>query len=81
MTNACGMFYLFDPYMIGRWKRLVDFLRCCILLKLGGKVLSSSKQSSFMWKSIWKVKVPPRVAFFVWTATLGKILTLDNLRK
>ena len=24
---------------------------------------------------------PPRVAFFVWTATLGKILTMDNLRK
>jgi hypothetical protein len=29
--------------------------------------------SCFSWKSIWKVKVPPRVAFFVWTATLGKI--------
>jgi hypothetical protein len=39
------------------------------------KVLSSPIQSSFPWKSIWKVKVPPRVAFFVWTATLGKILT------
>jgi hypothetical protein len=45
------------------------------------KVLSSPIQSSFPWKSIWKVEVPPRVAFFVWTATLGKILTLDNLRK
>jgi hypothetical protein len=33
------------------------------------------------WKSIWKSKAPPRVAFFVWTATLGKILTMDNLRK
>ena len=30
---------------------------------------------------IWKVKVPLRVNFFVWTVTLGKILTLDNLRK
>jgi hypothetical protein len=43
------------------------------------KVLYSPIRSSFPWKSIWKVKVPPRVAFFVWTATLGKILTLDNL--
>lgn len=43
------------------------------------KVLSNPIQSSFPWKSIWKVKVPLRVAFFVWTATLGKILTLDNL--
>jgi hypothetical protein len=33
------------------------------------------------WKSIWKSKAPPRVAFFVWTAVLGKILTLNNLRK
>jgi hypothetical protein len=37
--------------------------------------------SSFPWKGIWKVKVPRRVSFFVWTAFLGKILTLDNLRK
>jgi hypothetical protein len=36
---------------------------------------------SFPWKGIWKVKVPRRVSFFVWTASLGKILTLDNLRK
>ena len=37
--------------------------------------------SSFLWKGIWKVKVPLKVSFFVWTASLGKILTLDNLRK
>jgi hypothetical protein len=24
---------------------------------------------------------PPRVAFFVWTTVLRKILTMDNLRK
>ena len=35
----------------------------------------------FPWKLIWKVKVPHRVAFFSWTATLGKVLTIDNLRK
>jgi hypothetical protein len=45
------------------------------------QVLSTPVQSTFPWNSIWKVKVPLRVAFFVWTATLGKILTLDNLRK
>uniref|UniRef100_A0A2N9GY16 Reverse transcriptase zinc-binding domain-containing protein n=1 Tax=Fagus sylvatica TaxID=28930 RepID=A0A2N9GY16_FAGSY len=33
----------------------------------------------FPWKSIWRVKAPPRVAFFVWTATWGRILTCDNL--
>ncbi len=43
--------------------------------------LGSSRNRSFPWKSIWKVKVPPRVAFFSWTAVLGKILTIDALRK
>jgi hypothetical protein len=42
---------------------------------------TSTVQATFPWKGIWKVKAPPRVAFFVWTAILGKILTLDNLRK
>ena len=31
------------------------------------------------WKGIWKVKVPKRVAFFMWIAAHGQILTLDNL--
>ena len=35
--------------------------------------------SYFPWKGIWKVKVPKRVAFFLWTAAHGRILTLDNL--
>ena len=30
---------------------------------------------------IWQLKVPPRVAFFSWSASFGKILTTDNLRK
>jgi hypothetical protein len=43
--------------------------------------LSISGVSSFPWRSIWKVKVHLRVSFFFWTVVLGKILTLDNLRK
>ena len=35
--------------------------------------------STFPWKGIWKVKVSKRVAFFMWTAAHGQILTLDNL--
>ena len=36
---------------------------------------------SFPWRMIWRSKVPPRVAFFSSSASLGKILTIDNLRK
>jgi hypothetical protein len=44
-------------------------------------ILTSNVSPTFPWKSIWRMKAPPRVAFFVWSAALGKILTLDNLRK
>ena len=36
---------------------------------------------SFPWNKIWQSKVPPRVAFFSWFASLGKILTTNNLHK
>ena len=36
---------------------------------------------SFPWKSIWAVKAPPCVAFFIWTAAWGRILTCDNLMR
>jgi hypothetical protein len=45
------------------------------------QIMPNSVQYSFPCKSIWKVKAPPRVAFFVWTAALGKILTMDILCK
>ena len=45
------------------------------------KILVGNTFLGFPWKSIWKQKIPSRVAFFVWTAALGKCLTIDNLRK
>ena len=61
---------------------------CWTPIKSRGSDVSSYYQAllgvsiqSFPWKSIWKQKVPSRIAFFVWIATLGTILTIDNLRK
>jgi len=45
------------------------------------EALSRKDGPSFPWKNIWCAKAPTRVAFFVWSAALGKILTHDNLRK
>jgi hypothetical protein len=45
------------------------------------RALSPSMSFSFPWKNIWRSKARPRVALFAWTATHGKILTVDNLRK
>jgi hypothetical protein len=30
---------------------------------------------------MWRSQAPPMAAFFTWSAALGRILTLDNLRK
>ena len=35
----------------------------------------------FPWKSKWKVRVPTKVFFFVWTAVQCKILIVDNVQK
>lgn len=45
------------------------------------KVLIVQTHNPFPWKRNRKCKVSPKVAFFVWTAALDKILTIDNLRK
>ena len=36
---------------------------------------------SFLWQSIWCVKIPKMVSFFLWTTARGGILTIDNLIK
>ena len=41
--------------------------------------IRNAAPSTFPWKGIWKVKVPKRVAFFMWTTAHDQILTLDNL--
>uniref|UniRef100_A0A2N9HQK9 Reverse transcriptase zinc-binding domain-containing protein n=1 Tax=Fagus sylvatica TaxID=28930 RepID=A0A2N9HQK9_FAGSY len=44
-------------------------------------VLVQSSDTYFPWKRVWNSKVPSRVAFFIWTVALGRILTTDNLRR
>jgi hypothetical protein len=44
-------------------------------------ILASKEANPFPWKSIWRTKAPSRMVFFTWMAVLGKILTIDNLRK
>ena len=41
-------------------------------------VLIQSTDTYFPWRSVWNSKVPSRVAFFIWIASLGKILTRDG---
>ena len=43
------------------------------------RILADPTIFGFPRSSIWKQKIPSRVAFFVWSAALGKCLTIDNL--
>jgi hypothetical protein len=42
--------------------------------------LASFVGTRFSWKCVWRTQAPSRAAFFSWLATLGKILTLENLK-
>ncbi|KAL6342305.1 hypothetical protein AAG906_007519 [Vitis piasezkii] len=50
-------------------------------------IWSASNDGAFSVKSlysierIWRVRVPPKVAFFAWEASWGKVLTLENLQR
>ena len=35
----------------------------------------------FLCKTIWKDKIPSKVAFFTWPAVRGQIITIKNLQK
>ena len=44
-------------------------------------LLVGSNDFCFLWKRIYKQKIPSWVAFFVWIVALGKCLIIDNFRK
>ena len=45
------------------------------------KVLDCSLQVDFPFRSIWNPVAPPRMGFFAWEASWGKVLTLDQLKR
>ena len=44
-------------------------------------VLQQRSAISFPWKCIWKNCVQPKVSFFAWEASWGKILTFAQLKR
>ena len=45
------------------------------------KALASGSSVLFPMKNIWKSCVQPKVSFFTWEASWGKVLTLDQVKK
>ncbi|RVW49339.1 LINE-1 reverse transcriptase-like [Vitis vinifera] len=50
-------------------------------VKSSYRYLEPGGSAMFPYVGIWKASVPPKVAFFAWEASWGKILTLDQLQR
>lgn len=59
----------------------VPFKRGLFVVGSFYNVLERNDGLYFPWKSVYRTKVPLRVAFFAWLTALRKILTMDNPRK
>ena len=44
-------------------------------------MLDCSPQIAFPSRSIWNHVIPPRMGFFAWEASWGRVLTLDQLKR
>ena len=50
-------------------------------MKIMYRVLDCSPQVVFPSRTIWNPVIPPRMGFFAWEASWGKVLTLDQLKR
>ena len=50
------------------------------LVKIMYKGLDPSPAIEFPYRSVWNPVVPPKIGFFAWEATWGKVLRLDQLK-
>ena len=50
-------------------------------VKIMYRVLDCSPQVVFPSRTIWNPVIPPRMGFFAWEASWGKVLTLDQLKR
>ena len=81
-TVSIGMIILFVQYKTGNWSQCWKPSASEVLDVISFyKVLCSTTHSSFPWRPLWRLKVPTKVSFFMWTAALGCLLTMDNLQK
>jgi hypothetical protein len=76
-------FLYFVPLRLGRLDSVHWNLSSHVIFEVSSfySALTQPSTSHFPWRFVWKSKVPSRVAFFIWTASLGKILNTDNLRR
>lgn len=62
-----------------RWRRRMVCFLDKTMYKY--KTLEQRHPTSFPWKCIWRICVQPKLRFFTWEASWGRILALDLLQK
>ena len=50
-------------------------------VRLMYRKLMHSLLRNFPFRSIWNPIIPPKLGFFAWEASWGKVLTLDQLKR
>jgi cytochrome c oxidase assembly factor CtaG len=65
------------------WRQdlLVPLLKGVVLVSYLYHVVACNHGTPFPWKSALQTKVLLIAAFFAWSSVVGRILTMDNLRK
>ena len=60
---------------------LKETLTSGFLVSLMYRKLRYTPPTDFPWQSIWNPIVPPKLGFFAWEVSWGKVLTLDQLKR
>ena len=78
LLRLCGQKVILEDEDMVRWMETKDRT---FSTKSFYKVLKPGSSVLFPMKIIWKSCVQPKVSFFTWEASWGKVLTLDQVKK
>lgn len=71
-----------SPFGIGRWENFRAWSTVGINCSLSNPIAKVTREGGIFFFSLlyWVSRVPRKVHFFVWLATMGAILAVENLR-
>ena len=74
-----GLYKLLAKVLANRLKKVIGNGQFSV--KKAYSLLASLVAAVFPKSNVWVDRVPTKIAFFVWEAAWGKVLTLDRLQK
>lgn len=70
----------FLPHFEDEWIWKLNSI-CTFFVKLAYRSLAEEFAEEFNWKEIWIKGLTPKINYFCWATTHGRILTIDSLNK